>query len=333
MQLRRVGDLLLTLPALAALRAGLPAARVTAIIVDDCAEVAPLLGMADEVLIYRRAGGNGAFWRRLVLGGFDLCLDFTGNDRSALFALLSKARRRVAYRSVCRSRWRALMYNRLVDSAVREHHTVQHHINLLAGAGLSAAGGEFTLALPAWAEEKAAQLRATTGIGPDYLVVHPGSARPEKLWLPERWAEVAGRCRERWGWQVVVTGGPAPAERAAVAAVARLVEGAVDLAGRMDLATLGALLRGARMVATVDSAPMHLAAALGRPQVALFGPTNPFHWRPLHPRAAVVVAGDAGPATEFAPRRPGVPMGELSTAAVLRAMETVLAPTGGGAVR
>jgi ADP-heptose:LPS heptosyltransferase len=78
----------------------------------------------------------------------------------------------------------------------------------------------------------------------------------------------------------------------------------------------------------VDSAPVHLAAATNIPQVALFGPTNPFHWRPRR-SPALILQGDSGlPLQEFAPKQPRLPMKLISTQAVINAMDALLsAPT------
>ena len=75
-----------------------------------------------------------------------------------------------------------------------------------------------------------------------------------------------------------------------------------------------------------DTAVVHLAAAFRVPQIALFGPTNPFHWRPMHDRAVVLSAAQPeAPLTDFEPRMKGAPMEQISTAAVIRATDCLLA--------
>ncbi|MDP9097568.1 MAG: lipopolysaccharide core heptosyltransferase RfaQ, partial [Verrucomicrobiota bacterium] len=90
------------------------------------------------------------------------------------------------------------------------------------------------------------------------------------------------------------------------------------------LLTLAALVRKARLLVTVDSAPMHFAAAWETPQVVLFGPTNPFHWHPRSESAMVLLGGSEGPVTEFKPKQRAVAMNQISTKAVIDAMETLL---------
>jgi ADP-heptose:LPS heptosyltransferase len=90
------------------------------------------------------------------------------------------------------------------------------------------------------------------------------------------------------------------------------------------LLTLAALIGKAQLLVTVDSAPVHFAAATHTPQVILFGPTNPFHWRPMHSPALILHGKSAAPVTEFAPVRPRFPMSEISTEAVISAMDSLL---------
>jgi ADP-heptose:LPS heptosyltransferase len=87
---------------------------------------------------------------------------------------------------------------------------------------------------------------------------------------------------------------------------------------------LAALIGQAQLLDTVDSAPVHFAAATHTPQVILFGPTNPFHWRPTDSPALILHGKSGAPVTEFAPVCPRFPMSEISTEAVISAMDSLL---------
>jgi heptosyltransferase-3 len=114
-------------------------------------------------------------------------------------------------------------------------------------------------------------------------------------------------------------------ERAQIAAIKSASRSEViDLSGKTDLLTLAALVRKARLLVTVDSAPMHFAAAWETPQVVLFGPTNPLHWHPRSESALVLLGGFEGPVTQFNPRQRAVPMNQISTKTVIDAMESLL---------
>jgi ADP-heptose:LPS heptosyltransferase len=95
---------------------------------------------------------------------------------------------------------------------------------------------------------------------------------------------------------------------------------------------LAALLEHARLLVTVDSAPMHLASATGTPQVVLFGPTNPFHWRPRKSPAAILFGDSPEPLRHFQVPEPKRPMNQISTAAVIDAMRSMLSVPAASAV-
>jgi ADP-heptose:LPS heptosyltransferase len=114
-------------------------------------------------------------------------------------------------------------------------------------------------------------------------------------------------------------------EQTQIAAIKHATHSAVtDLSGKTDLLTLAALVRKARLLVTVDSAPMHFAAAWDTPQVVLFGPTNPFHWHPRSKFAVVLMGETEGGRTEFNPKQRALPMNQISTKSVIDAMEALL---------
>jgi ADP-heptose:LPS heptosyltransferase len=324
LQLKRIGDLILTTPALWALRQNLPKAHIALAVEAGSRELLPSIDYVDDTLVYERHGRNGPFWQRLILRHCDVCLDFTGTDRSALFGVLSKASRRVTYESVQRSCFRKVFYNQFVPSTVREHHTVDHHLHLLRALNLPMPPNPaIKLDLPDWAPRKARQLleEAKVPAGP-FILVHPGTARPEKYWPASRWAEVIRWCEEQLQMPCVLTGSDDGNEQSHLDTIHKALPGIAtrDLSGRLDLLTLAALTKAANLVLTVDSAPMHLAGAFGTPQVALFGPTNPYHWRPRHERAIVIQSQGPVAPPEFRPLHPGGPMTEISTQMVIDAI-------------
>lgn len=308
LQLKRIGDLVLTTPALTALKS-LPGAEVTLAVHTSTAGLLPAIPHTDSAIVFGSSRG-WAPWQQVLTGGFDVVVDFTGTDRSALATFLARAKRRITFDWVRKKRLRALTYNEFVASSVRERHTVEHYLDLLRPLGIKVEGAPPALRLP----ETAAPASAP------YAVLHPGTARPEKFWLADRWAEVARHLTERHGLKIVVTAGPDPAEQAHAAAI-----GSQTIVPP-DLCAFAAVLRDAALVVSCDTAAVHLAAAFQRPQIALFGPTNPFHWRPRHERAVVISAAQPdAPMTAFDPRMKGAPMDRISTAAVCRAIDGVLA--------
>jgi ADP-heptose:LPS heptosyltransferase len=112
---------------------------------------------------------------------------------------------------------------------------------------------------------------------------------------------------------VVLTGGSDPYEQEHLRQIqASLPEPCTDLSGKISLATFAAVLASARLCVSTDTGALHLAAAFHTPQIALFGPTNPFHWRPRHSRARVFSAAQPeAPITQFQPRMKGASMAHI----------------------
>ena len=327
LQLKRIGDLILTTPAVAALRESFPAAQLTLVVSSECADLLPAIPNVDRTLMARRNARDLVLFFAVAARKFDCCIDFTRNDRSAFLALLSGARRRVvSYRVRQQSKMRARAYSDFVSVRMRDTHTIDYNLALLEPLGVRAAASSAPyLHLPQLADEKADALRRDSKITRPYVILHPGSARREKLWEPERWAEVIDHFGRNNDIDLVLTSGPSPNEQAHSAVIKNNVQQQIiDLSGKTNLLTLAALIGQARLVVTVDSAPMHLAAATRTPQVVLFGPTNPFHWRPRESPVLILQGKAAAPVTEFSPVRPRFGMSQISTEAVISAMDSLL---------
>ncbi len=351
LQLKRIGDLVLTVPALRVLKNAHPDAHVDLVLTETCAPLLPAMAdCVDEALVYRtRGGSNRALWRRLWRGGFDASVDFTGRDRSALLTLAAHAPRRLTSRSLLRQGgWRRLCYNVTAPDTLRSRHTVDYYLDTVAALGVpvpSTAAADAlagpVLRVPPEVAGRVRELLAGHGItrGNDFVVVHPGTARTEKYWVPERWARVIDFCQNTLGRPCVLSGGRGDREEDAHLARIRASLArpcAADLSGQLDLLTLTAVLAEAGLVLGVDSGPMHLAAAAGgRPQMVLFGPTNPFHWRPRHPGGLVLHAGRGDRPLrapgDFAERAPRLPVDAISTDAVIACIKDFPIPASGSA--
>src|SRR4029450_289795 len=222
LQLKRIGDLILTTPAITALRRNYPDAHITLAVSNECAELLPAISNVDRVLIARRNLRDVAIVSSVAGKRFDYCVDFTRNDRSAFLTLLSGAQRRVAwYRVREQSKTRARLYTDLVGVRVRDMHTVDYNLALLEPLGVSAASSAPHLDLPRTAHEKADTLRRDWKITRPYVIFHPGSARREKLWQPKRWTEVIDHFRQNNDFDHVLTSGPSSDEQAHVTAITK----------------------------------------------------------------------------------------------------------------
>jgi predicted lipopolysaccharide heptosyltransferase III len=326
LQLKRIGDLILTTPAIAALREKFPEATLSLVVSPAVEGLLPAVSGIDKVFVVRGKADDALDWIALAWKNFDYCLDFTRNDRSSFLTLLSQARKRITSdHPNLRTKIRARSYNEFVESPVRLLHTVDYHLALLQPLGIHDASRAIRLDLPGSTVEKTKRLLETTQAGDEFVILHPGSARAEKFWEVDRWARLIEHCVRERQMKCVLTGGRSPMERTQIGAIKAATEAEViDLSGKTDLLMLAALVRKARLLVTVDSAPMHFAAAWDTPQVVLFGPTNPFHWHPLSESALVLLGGSEGPVTNFDPRQRAVPMNQISTQSVIDAMESLL---------
>jgi len=221
------------------------------------------------------------------------------------------------------SKSRARFYTDFVNVRMRDLHTIDYNLSLLEPLGIRDVSSSLHLQLPQSAHEKAAALRRNWNVSKQFVVLHPGSARQEKLWETVRWAQLIERFNRNNDFDLVLTSGASKHEQTHIAAIKNETR-VIDLSGKTDLLTLAALIGEARLLVTVDSAPMHLAAATHTPQVILFGPTNPFHWRPRESPALILQGKTPQPVTEFSPVQPRLPMSQISTEAVISAMDSLL---------
>jgi len=313
LQLKRLGDLILTAPLIGALRHQLPKAQITLVTVDGAGELAELIEGVDQHLRFQRGRPNGQLWRGILAARPDLVLDVTGNDRSAFMSLLSRGKQRAGFQQQARG-LRQRVYTDLNPSLARERHTVDHHLSLLETVGLDPA-------FQGWSVTPFPKAS-----GEPYVLLHPGTAREEKFWRPERWAEVIDFLAAQNLGEIRVTHGPGEFEAAHVDAILKNTTASATPVTGLSLKQFAQQVAQAGLVISVDTVASHLAAVYERPQVVLFGPINPYQWRPRHKMARVIWAGHDHPITEFVPKVKNKDLPEmdaLSTAAVLEGIQSL----------
>jgi heptosyltransferase-1 len=260
-----MGDILHTLPAVATLRHSFPQARISWAVKPRWAVLLRGNPHVDELLEVE--------WPRPGLGRFDLAIDFQGLIKSAAVAKLARAER-VAGFDQPRETPARLFYTLRVATAAR--HVVDRNLELAAAIGAGQRRVEFPI--PEYAAE---------GELPDedFVLASPLAGWKAKQWPPEYYTRLAELIRARWGWPLVLNCGPA--ERVEVGQIVGCVVNASSVEGLIGVT------RRARAVVGVDSGPLHLAAALGKPGVALFGPTDPERNGPYSNHMAVLRAPGA----------------------------------------
>src|SRR5947208_8089772 len=213
-QLKRIGDLILTAPAVAAVREKFPDASLTIVISSEGKALAPAITGINKILVMRRGFGGFRTAAAIAHQKFDYCIDFTRNDRSALLVLLSRAKKRiVSFRIKVRSRFRTRFYNEFVQHRMRDMHVIDYHLALLEPLGISSPSRAIKLDLPKSAREAAGELLSAHNNRRTFVIFHPGSARAEKFWNAQRWAEVINQAGEKHDVDLVLTGGASPLEQ------------------------------------------------------------------------------------------------------------------------
>ena len=330
-QLKRIGDLILTAPALTALRAALPEAELVLVTQANAAELARCIPALNRVIPYRAHGVNMEAWASAVAGPWDSCLDFTGTDRSALLTTFSHASRRLGFAKFASNKLRRMAFTELCAASVREMHTVDFHralVALLVGEEQQVIEPMDSFQIPAAVRAQAQAKLAAHGVGGRYAIIHPGTAKPEKFWMASRWAEVIDHVQGTLHLSVVLTGSTDGLEKSHLAELKECLPAPVaDLTGKLSMVELAALISECDLMVGVDSMAMHLASMFERPQVAIFGPTNPFHWRPRHSRARMVLAGDEAGGERFVPHEKKREMKLVSTQQVFDAIERIIPAT------
>ena len=255
-----MGDIIHTLPAVAMLRRSHPQARITWMVEPRWRPLLEANPAIDEIAEFDRAGGLGGMWRsaRSQRGqGFDLGIDFQGLIKSAA-ALRLAAGPAVRWGRQSPREWPARLFYTNRAAVTDSLHIVEQHLELARAAG----GGDQPLEFPlprGWEE-------GTLPLG-RFVLASPMAGWLGKQWPPAYYGELARRLTEELSIPLVLNVAPGSEEAARrVPGVAVHVSG---IAGLIDAT------RRATAVVGVDSGPLHLAAALSKPGVALFGPTDP----------------------------------------------------------
>ncbi len=305
LRLERIGDLLMACPAIAAVRRLAPGATIDLVVGSWNEPIAQLFEEIDNVETLdaawlargARTPGFGGLIRRAHkwrTRRYDLAINFEGDIRTHLLMACSGAPARIGFDMAgggplltSRARYDASCH--VADNLLR---LVERAFDVPPG---SLERTQRRLKLPASARQAAEKLLGAGSVqlpgGPPRLNVgiQVGGGRQVKQWDPARFGEVAAAVAEKYGARLLFTGA-AGDRRLVDAALARLPKGVdvLDACGRIDLLTLAALLERCSLLITGDTGPMHLAAAVGTPLVAIFGPSDPRRWGPLAANAHVV---------------------------------------------
>ncbi len=293
-KLSAIGDVVHCLPVLDALRGRYPDARITWAVGDAAAEILQGNPLIDELLIFPRSrwseglsclpnwpeliGEMRGFVRALRSREYDVALDFQGLLKSGLIMGLCKSRRKIGFDG--QREGSSLFLNEKLPPFDKDEHAVLRYLRLVRHLGAEVRDPKFPLWLRPEDKSEAQRVLEEAGIaGKDIVALTPGTRWDTKLWTPEGFAQVADLCQDR-GLAPVVVGGPGDSPLAR--AISSRAKGpVVDLTGQTGLRSLAALYKRSKLVISTDTGPMHIAAAVEVPVVALFGPTAPWRTGPF----------------------------------------------------
>ncbi len=274
-----VGDVVMTLPLLAPLKARFPRARIAFLTAPHAAPLLSTNPFVDTVFTH------APFWfydtsprdllpflRELRRHSFDLVIEARGDIRDiALLARPLGAEHTISY---------AVGGGGFLLSHTVPHPTVKHrvpyHLDIarFLGARVEDAPVEWGVYLTEGEQVKAEAFLKGEGVFGNFIALHPGARLPLKRWHPHRYAQTCDSLRDRTGLPVVLLGSPGEREWAAL--ICRAMKGpVVNVCGRLNLRELAAVISRAALLVCNDSAPMHLGACCGVPVTALFGPSKP----------------------------------------------------------
>ena len=268
-----MGDIVHTLPAVAALRDSFPTARIDWLIERKWRALLEGNPDINEIIeVDRRSLRNLVKCvRRLRVAHYACALDFQSLYKSAAFALCSGAQRRVGFiRSYLREAGAAFLYTERVNPQGK--HKVEHNLSLVESIGARKTGIRFSLVVSPGAGADVERKLSARGLR-DFFVLSPGGGWRYKCWLPQRFGELYRVLVQRHGWCGIISFGPG---EEGLAEEVRSAAGAPEPALiSTNVAELMALLRRAKFVVAGDTGPLHVASAFGAPVVGLFGPTDP----------------------------------------------------------
>jgi len=297
-----VGDSVISIPAMREIRRLFPKAHIALLVRPWVREIYTSVGFIDEILEYDKQGnhrGLSGFYRLVAdlrKRGFDLAILLQNAFEAALIAWCAGIPKRAGYRRD--GRGFLLTHACSIDPEVRRVHQAYYYLGILSSLGLMEdrpwenPSRELSVRIDIGAaDRKSARLQLQAGgIHPDQLKVglNPGAFYGEaKRWLPDRYASVADTLVDQYGARIILFG--SASDLPVVEEVASQMKAPfLNLAGKTSLGQLMALISECSLLITNDSGPMHLAAALDVPQLAIFGSTSEIATGPLSKSAVII---------------------------------------------
>ncbi|MBF2026261.1 MAG: lipopolysaccharide heptosyltransferase II [Oscillatoriales cyanobacterium C42_A2020_001] len=291
-RLDTIGDVIMTTPAMRALKTSQPNRRVTLMTSSAGAAIAPLIPELDDLMVYdspwlkataprRNSEPEFAMIERLRQAKFDAAVIFTVYSQnplpSAFMCYMANIPLRLAH---CHENPYQLLTDWIKDPEPEQftRHEVRRQLDLVASVGCQVEGDRMLLDVPAVAVQHVQRLLTDIGIDHTrpWVVVHPGATAPSRRYPPEKFAIAARELSRSAGLQIIFTG--TQPEQPLVESIREAMGmPSYSLVDRLSLGELAALLKLSPLLISNNTGPVHIAAAVGTPVVDLYALTNPQH--------------------------------------------------------
>ncbi len=286
----RIGDVILTTPALKALRTTYPMARITLLVAPLTLPLVEDNPYVDDIIVDDREQEHKGFWGTVKLiqflrsKKFDIVINYHTKKRTNFLSFAAGIPVRLAYDN---GKFSFLLTHRVEDRRhFGEKHESDYCLDLLETIGVKSHGKELYVSLRETAEEWVGQFRTQNHITEDkpFIVIHPGASDPSKTWAAKNYGILIDKLIEDYGAQVFLIGSMA------IRPLARKIKGYSmhapgDLTGMTSIPQLISLVKNADLLISNDSGPVHVACAVHTPVISIFTRNrpgiNPERWRPL----------------------------------------------------
>ena len=277
-RLSSLGDIVLTTPAIRAIRSHYPNAYIAMLVAKQSADILQHNPHLNEIIHFDRLAKNkdtGEMYRILRIlrqRNFSLSFDFQRKFRTELLMYLSGATERVG---------KGILSTIRVPESGNKHAT-EHYFDLLHAVGIPTENRQLEIYLDASERIKASQLFKQEGINDENLTVglFPGAGWKLREWMPERFAEIGDKLVCHFNAKVVIFGGPNDVELVNYI-TNTMNEYACNFPGKLNIRELASCIEKCDLFISNDTGPMHIATAVGTPTVALFGPGNHIRFQPI----------------------------------------------------
>ncbi len=291
------GDVLLTSPVYTSLREEYPEASIEVYLFKETLPMLEGHPAISKFILFDQAWRKYSLPRRIVQEfkmwwkirkeKYDIVLNLTSGDRGAIVALVTGAKIRIGIERAGGMKQKDRFFTKAVRVTSMPRHIVERNLDLVRALKIVPTKKDLIFYIP---ESSLIKVDAILPY-PDFILIHPASRCHFKHWPTEKFQELIEDLRNR-GEKIIISGGPGKEEKELIDQIMQPFAGdpfVQSLAGKLSLKELGALIQRSKLLISIDSVPPHIASALKKPVVVLFGPSDDIKWGPWqNPHARIV---------------------------------------------